>query len=304
MKRILITGIDGFFGRNLVHRWLNQYELIGIDLPPQLFNEDSETLAWHHSINHVDLREDPSYYKDIMVGVDTVIHCAAKTRIDPSWAEFPDYYTTNITASQQLLKVSQELGVKKFIYFSSSSVYGNNGTDCQTEDSPLCPSSPYAVSKMAAEYALRAQAMKGDTELIIVRPFTMYGPFMRTGTYSLVIAKFIKAFINDVPLLLEGTGNQTRDFIHVDDAINALELIMEYGNHGDVFNIGTGQSVTIKQLANVVSSKQILAPSRTGAIGTTCADISKLTNLGYEPKIQVLKWLTDHLNDIKLNTLP
>ena len=303
MKRILITGIDGFFGRNLVQRWIDQYDLIGIDLPPQLFDEDSHTLAWYQSINHIDLREDPAYYKDVMVGVDTVIHCAAKTRIDPSWNEFPDYYTTNITASQQLLKTSQELGVKKFIYFSSSSVYGNNGTDVQSEDSPMCPTSPYAVSKMAAEYALKAQALKGDTELIIVRPFTMYGPFMRGGKYSLVIAKFIKAYIDNVPLMLEGSGTQTRDFTHVDDAIAALELIMEYGEHGDVFNIGTGRSVTIKELADVVSHKQIIAPSRTGAIGTTCADISKLTNLGYEPKIQVLEWLTNHLQEIKLNTL-
>jgi UDP-glucose 4-epimerase len=303
MKRILITGIDGFFGRNLVQTWLDKYELIGIDLPPQLFDEDSQTLAWYQSINHIDLREDPAYYKDVLLGVDTVIHCAAKTRIDPSWAEFADYYTTNITASQQLLKSCQELGIKKFIYFSSSSVYGNNGTDIQSEDSPMFPTSPYAVSKMAAEYALKAQALKGDTELIIVRPFTMYGPFMRTGTYSLVIAKFIKAYINNVPLVLEGTGNQTRDFIHVTDAIAALELIMEYGNHGDVFNIGTGNSVTIKELADVVSPRQIIAPARTGAIGRTCADISKLTNLGYEPKIQVLEWLTDHLREIKLNTL-
>lgn len=303
MKRILITGIDGFFGRNLVEHWLNKYELIGIDLPPQLFDEDSQTLSWYQSINHIDLREDSNYYKDLLEGVDTVIHCAAKTRIDPSWNEFYDYYNTNISASQKLLKVSQEMGVKKFVYFSSSSVYGNNGTICQTEDSPMCPSSPYAVSKMAAEYALKAQALKGETELIIVRPFTMYGPFMRTGTYSLVIAKFIKAYLNNVPLVLEGTGSQTRDFVHVSDAIQALELIMEHGSHGDVFNIGTGNSVTIKQLADIVSPKQILAPARTGAIGITCADISKLTNLGYEPKIQVLEWLSNHLQQLKINTL-
>lgn len=303
MKRILITGIDGFFGRNLVLSWLDKYELIGIDLPPRLFDEDKDTLDWYHSINHIDLREDPNYYKDVMVGVDTVIHCAAKTRIDPSWNEFPDYYTTNITASQQLFKACQELGIKKFVYFSSSSVYGNNGTDTQQEDSPLCPSNPYAVSKMAAEYALKAQALKGTTELIIVRPFTMYGPFMSTGTYSLVIAKFIKAYLNDVPVVLEGTGNQTRDFVHVSDAITALELIMEHGHHGDVFNIGTGHSVTIKELADIVTTKQILAPGRTGAINRTCADITRLTNLGYEPKIQVLEWLTNHLKEIKLNTL-
>jgi len=300
MQRILITGIDGFFGRNLVKRWMNKHELIGIDLPPDLFNQTSDLVKWHHSINHIDLRDDSSYYKFLLADVDVVIHCAAKTRIDPSWAEYPDYYNTNITASQSLFKACQEAGVKKFVYFSSSSVYGNSDKETQSETDPVRPTSPYAVSKAAAEMALLAQALKGKTELIIVRPFTMYGEYMNFSTYSLVIAKFLKALSNDEPLMLEGNGSQRRDFIHADDAIDALDLIVEHGHHGDVFNIGTGRTVTIKELADTVSSKQILAPSRTGAVQSTCADISKLTRLGYQPKVLILEWLTKQVAEYKL----
>lgn len=298
MKRILITGIDGFFGRNLASQWMNKYDLIGIDLP-KLYEDDE--LPWSNSVNHCDLREHSSNYSELFEGVHTVVHCAARTRIDASWNEYDDYYLTNIAASQRTFAAAQKAGCKKFIYFSSSSVYGNNGQAVQTEDGPLNPSSPYAVSKLAAEWALKVQAQQGVTELIIVRPFTMYGEHMAFGTYSLAIAKFLKAAAKDEPIIIEGTGEQRRDFVCATDAIDALELILEHGHHGDVFNIGTGQSVSIKQLADAVTHKQVKAPDRVGAVTTTCADISKLAALGYKPKVQVLEWLTNTAKEFKIN---
>lgn len=299
MKRILVTGVNGFVGRNIVKQWLNKYELIGIDLP----EVEVQDAKWSGSINHVDIRDNSSYYKELLVGVDTVIHLAAKTRIDPSWTEYYDYYYTNIAASQSVFAACQEAGVKQFIYFSSSSVYGNNGQMVQTEGGHLEPSSPYAVSKLAAEWALKAQALKGDTELIVVRPFTMYGDYMNYGRYSLAIAKFLKAAANGQPLIIEGTGSQRRDFVHVDDAIAALELIMKHGRHGDVYNIGTGRSVSVQELADAVSSKQVRAPARTGAVEITCADISKLTALGYKPKVDILQWLTMQVKESKIKEI-
>jgi UDP-glucose 4-epimerase len=134
-----------------------------------------------------------------------------------------------------------------------------------------------------------------------VRPFTMYGDYMNFGTYSLVIAKFVKALEKDVPLLLEGGGTQERDFVHAHDAIRALELIMEHGRHGDIFNIGTGKTVTVKEIADLVSHKQVIGPERTGAIQRTCADITRLQQLGYTPKIELLDWLTKYIADFKIN---
>ena len=95
--------------------------------------------------------------------------------------------------------------------------------------------------------------------------------------------------------MLDGGGYQTRDFVHVSDAIDALELVMLKGTHNEAYNIGSGKVVSIKQLADCVSKKQVITPLRVGAVQTTHADISKLSALGYTPKVQVLEWLTQHM---------
>jgi UDP-glucose 4-epimerase len=301
MKRILITGIDGFVGRNLVDAWMRKYDLIGLDLPPDLFtNEHPDLVKWHHSINQADIREDSSYYEFLLKDVDVVIHCAARTRIPSSWNEYEDYYNTNIVGSHRLLEASQRYGVKKFIYFSSSSVYGNGINHASKETDSLHPTNPYAVSKAAAEMALTVQSIKGLTELIIVRPFTMYGEHMNYGKYSLAIAKFLRMAQEGKPLMIDGTGEQRRDFVHVSDAIRALELIMEHGKNSDIYNIGTGQTASVQELADAVSSRQVRVPDRIGAVATTCADITRLQELGYQPTVKVLDWLTSRVKELNI----
>ena len=303
--RILITGANGFFGRNLCRAWKDQHDLLLTDLPPELFAIQTKEPynTDKHNWFHCDIRDSAYVVNDHLKNIDMVIHLAAKTRIDPSWNEFESYYNTNITASQTLYQIAQNNGVKKFIYFSSSSVYGNSLNKQQSETDLLSPTNPYAVSKMAAEAALGVQSMKGGTELIIVRPFTMYGDFMSYGTYSLAIARFLKALERGQPIIIEGGGTQTRDFVHASDAIAALELIMEHGKNGDVFNIGTGTTTSIKTLADIVSEQQVQASARIGAVKRTCANIEKLQSLGYQPKIKIKEWLTERVKEIKLNEL-
>lgn len=288
----MITGACGFLGRNLVRHLQPKHELVLLDLID----------AWETSsiVHHVDVAKELSKVDELMQGVDIVLHLANRARIDPSWNEYSDYYETNITGSQRVFSAAQRAGAKKFVYISSSSVYGNNGCTPQSEADPLCPTNPYAVSKMAAEWALKAQAQKGDTELIIVRPFTMYGNFMTRGPYSLVISKFIVAWLMDQPLELHGGGLQTRDFLHASDAVKAMDLIIDKGKNGDVFNLGSGTSVSIKELADIVSTNQIVTEDRVGAVSCTCADISKLRSLGFNPKVDVRQWLTDAVKDLKL----
>jgi UDP-glucose 4-epimerase len=288
----MITGACGFLGRNLVRHLQSNHELVLLDLID----------AWETSsiIHHVDVARELATVDALMEGVDIVLHLANRARIDPSWNDYADYYETNITGSQNVLAAAQRAGVKKFIYISSSSVYGNNGCTPQKETDPLCPTNPYAVSKMAAEWALRAQAQKGDTELIIVRPFTMYGNFMTRGPYSLVISKFIVAWLTEKPLELHGGGLQTRDFLHASDAVKAMELIIDHGKNGEVFNLGSGVSVSIKDLADIVSDRQTITEHRVGAVDCTCADITSLRALGFEPKVDVKQWLTDAVKDLKL----
>jgi len=179
-------------------------------------------------------------------------------------------------------------------------VYGNNGTETQTEDSPLIPTNPYAVSKMSAEHALKVQSLMAKTELVIVRPFTMYGDYMNLGPDALVIGKFIKARDQGEPLQLDGGGTQTRDFLHASDAVAGMKIIVEQGEHGEIYNLGTGQRVTIKQLADIISPRQVVTPQRRGHVERTQADITKLSKLGYEPKVFVLDWLTELMSYSKV----
>lgn len=301
--KILIIGAAGFFGRNLSYVYKDLHDISCIDLPLDLFG-DRKDFYDQFDVAGVDIQDDLWQVKQRMMGCDVVIHLANKTRISPSWQDYEEYYKMNIGTSQKVFALAQTLGVKKFIYFSSSSVYGNNGWVPNKETDPLNPTSPYAISKMAAEAALTAQVsrLQKSTELIIVRPFTMYGPFMETGKYALVISKFIEAAQSGNPLLLDATGSQTRDFIHVKDAISALSLIIEHGKGGDIYNIGSGEAVSIRELADIVSSKQVHAPPRIGHVEHTLADMSKLKDLGWKPSIDVKTWLTNLVADLNINT--
>lgn len=292
MTRIMITGVNGFFGRNLVQAWKDRYELTGLDYEGNANSTKEPFDPWHRNVILQDLTKDSAI--PALDNQDIVVHLAAKTRITPSWNNIASYYETNITASQQLFRRCQQQGVKRFIYFSSSSVYGNRWSKIN-ESNELRPTNPYAVSKAAAEMALSVQAQLGDTELIIVRPFTMYGDYMNFGEGALAIAKFIMAREKDEPLLIEGHGKKERDFVHASDAVRALELIIERGQHKDIFNIGTGSYTSIKDIANTVSHKQVIVPDRQGAIDRTWADISKIQAFGYQPSVDLLEWLAVYL---------
>lgn len=304
--KILITGACGFLGRNLV-KYLAGFgdELLLTDLPPLLFDDDVPKEGWwmDQKIIHCDIDRDLAGFTRYINGIDTVIHLANRTRIPPSWIDYEEYYQTNIGSTQRLFELCQLKGVKRFIYVSSSSVYGNNSTDSQTEDSTLMPTNPYAVSKMAAEWALRVQVQQGTTELIIVRPFTMYGDFMDQGPDGLVIAKFLTALERDEPLIVHGTGEQRRDFLHSSDAVHGLKLIIDYGRPGDVYNLGSGVTVSINELADIVGQPTVKTNDRLGAVAVTNANINKLKSLGYMPQVSVTKWLTDKVKEIKLRKL-
>jgi len=294
MKRILITGAAGFLGRNLTHYLKDKYQLVLVDQDPERWtNFQLEPHDPTIKIEYADLNDDLFVYAALLDKVDVVIHCANRARIDPSWLEYQQYYQTNIGDTHKFFQLCQEHNIKKFIYVSSSSVYGNNGQEVQTEDGALNPSSPYAVSKLAAEWALRVQSQKAwITELIIVRPFTMYGAYMDYSDRALMIPRYMKALVDGNPLFLHGDGLQRRDFVHASDAVQAIELLIEKGQRDEIYNIGSGTSTGIKEIADVISMKQVKVPDRMGQVRSTLADITKLQKLGYEPKVNVVEWIS------------
>jgi len=269
---ILITGSKGFFGQQLVNR-----------IKPTGFK-----------IREVDLADGKNYRslseKDLK-DVRYVVHLANSARIMPSWKEPAHYYTNNLIDTTTFFNTCQNAGVEKFLYFSSSSVYGNNGEEYQSEDHLLCPTNPYALSKMSAEHSLRMFADK--TKLIIARPFTMYGETMPLVNNALVVGKFIHAYKNNKPLTIDGNGQQKRDFISVDDAVDSVLLLLELANEG-TYNIGTGKSISILDLANLFDCPTMFGPNGRGVEYNTCADISKLKKLGFEPATDLITWILEH----------
>lgn len=288
IMNILITGAKGFLGRNLsTHLRNSEHRLILADL------------LGSNDVTEIDVNQEHRRLAQLMTSVDVVIHAANLARINPSWENFESYYNTNISGSQRVFAVAQQKQVKKFIYISSSSVYGNIPGPQKETDIPI-PTNPYGVSKLAAEHALRVQSQQGCTELIIVRPFCMYGEFMDRGSNALVLSKFLTAWVEGQSLVLDGGGQQTRDFIHASDAVKGLMTIIQHGTHGSTFNLGSGATTSIKQLADIISDKQTIGPSRIGNVTCTHADISMLRNLGFDPRVDVCEWLTNAVKDIKL----
>ena len=269
---ILITGSKGFFGKQLIER-----------LKPVNFK-----------IRQIDL-EDGKNYRNLtekdLKDVRYVVHLANSARIMPSWNNPAHYYTNNLCDTTNFFITCQKAGVEKFMYFSSSSVYGNNGEEYQSEHHELCPTNPYALSKMAAEHSLRLY--EEATKLIIVRPFTMYGETMPLVNNALVIGKWIQAHKTSKAITIDGNGQQKRDFISVDDSVDVVLLLLELANSG-TYNMGTGKSISMLDLSELFDSPIQFGPQRRGPEYNTCADISKLTALGFKPSMDVMNWILGH----------
>jgi UDP-glucose 4-epimerase len=124
--------------------------------------------------------------------------------------------------------------------------------------------------------------------------------WIRMGKSDPKIARFLEAWVQSAPLMLDGGGTQTRDFIHASDAVKGLMLICTQSKHGDVYNLGSGKTVSIKTLADIVSSQQQPGPPRVGNVECTWADITQLESLGFTPKVDVQQWLTNAVADIKV----
>lgn len=283
MQRILVTGAVGFVGSILIPKLIQAgYSVTGLDrLPGSDIVLDCADLTVEQLVNY-----------------DSVIHLANTARIEPSWISPSTYFDNNVSKTVDLFLKCQLAGIKRFFYFSSSSVYGNNGTQLQKEGSILVPTSPYAVSKMTAEQTLTLYSQRDTTtSLVIIRPFTMYGSTMAVDTNALAIGKFVRSYVRDDPLVIQGSGNQKRDFLHVDEAAEAMLLLLKYVKFSDVYNLGSGHSVSINNIAEVISNKKRFVPPRPGPDYDTCADITKIQKLGFSPKIQVLEWLRKQKQD-------
>jgi UDP-glucose 4-epimerase len=260
LSRVLVTGGAGFIGSHLVTELMNKgYSIVVLD---NLHSGKIDNLREVSSRNGFKLVRgdvrDRAAVRDAVKDVDAVVHLAALIDVEESVKNPVETYDVNVTGTLNVLLEAVRKGVKRFIYASSTAVYGEANPLPLREDYPPRPESPYGASKASAECFCEAFSRSFGLNTLVLRFFNVYGPGQESNPYSGVVTKFLKNASNGNPLIIYGDGKQTRDFIYIDDVVKAITLALEDDKgSGEIFNVCAGRPVTINELASLV--KKILA---------------------------------------------
>ena len=292
MKRTVVTGGAGFIGSHLAEELASRgYYVVILDDLSTGRTENIEVLLQNKDVQFVQgsITNLPLLHK-LFQGVESVFHQAAIPSVPRSIENPLLSHEVNVTGTLNVLLAARDNHVKKVIYASSSSVYGDTPTLPKREDMPPNPQSPYAVTKLAGEYYCRAFQEVYGLPSVCLRYFNVYGPRQDPNSqYAAVIPRFISRVSQGEPPVIYGDGEQTRDFTFVRDAVEANILAAESEATG-VFNTGRGEKISINQLAELIITlagsnlKPVHSTPRPGDIGHSLADISKAKAFGYTPR--------------------
>lgn len=302
-KHYLVTGGAGFIGSHLIRNLLKE-EAIKVtcldNFDPfyprrlKLLNIADFETNLNFSLLDIDLATASlSQLEDaIPEPVDGVIHLAAKAGVRPSISDPLAYEQTNILGTQKLLDFAVQKKVKRFVFASSSSVYGINERLPWKEDEMLMPISPYAMTKLSGEMAGHVYQKLYGLPFIALRFFTVYGPGQRP---DLAIHRFTKAILKDEPIAMYGDGSTSRDYTYVEDTVQGILGAIDYNKPGfEIINLGNNYTVSLKELIagieEVVGKKATIKqlPEQPGDVPRTFADISKAKSLlNYQPKTEL-----------------
>ena len=289
----LVTGAAGFIGSNLVDYLLKHgHSVVCVD------NESANNEKFHWSDKTINVSADITDYKgmkNIMTNVDYVFHLAAESRLQPSIENPIQAVQKNCVGTTVMLQCAREAGVKRFVYSSTSSGYGNNPYP-NVETQPDDCLNPYSASKVSGEKFCKMYTDLYGLETVVLRYFNVFGDRSpQRGQYAPVIGIFQRQRDAGEPLTIVGDGSQRRDFVHVEDVARAnyLAAILPLkGHEGEVFNVGTGSAYSIQQIADAISDDQVYIDKRTGEMETTFADITKIGEvIGWKPEIDVIDWI-------------
>jgi len=302
--RVLVTGGAGFIGGHIVDRLMaDGYEVRVLDnlSTGKLSNIRKHLGSRRFQFIKGDIT-DQSVLRKVLNGVKVVFHEAAQANITASVRDPLPTNDVNTTGTLRLLKISADKRVRRLIYASSSSIYGETGEQPVKEDAAQQPVSPYAVSKLAAEKYCLCYDHLGEVEAVALRYFNVYGPRQSYGPYTGVMTGFLERLRRNQPLVIYGDGEQTRDFVNVLDVVQANMAAMNVEEvAGEAFNIGTGQRTSINRLAEIfiqASGKKDLplthAPARSGDVRHSYADIEKARRvLSYSPNVTLAKYINE-----------
>jgi UDP-glucose 4-epimerase len=305
MMKVLITGGSGFIGSNLARYLVDQaYDVVILDNLSSGFRCNVEGLP------QVDFLEGDirnyDFVKRAAHGAEIIFHLAASVGNTRSIQHPFDDSESNVLGTLNNLEAARPLGVRKIVYSSSAGIFGELKTLPIQEDHPVEPDSPYGVSKLAGEKMCLAYAKLYDLEAVALRYFNVYGPGQRYDAYGNVIPIFAHAISKSQPLTIFGDGEQTRDFINVNDVVQAnVKAALTYGLSG-AFNLGSGSRVTINWLAKTmvelsgVDLTVVHGAQRPGDVRHSLADTTAAKEaFGFEAIVPLREGLAEYMDWVR-----
>ena len=294
--KILVTGGAGFIGSHIAEYLVQRGD--DVTILDNLNTGKKKNLAKiNDKINFVngDIR-DYKLLEELVHDTSGVFHEAALASVQDSFNMKDEYIDVNVNGTENILKLGKEYGFK-IVYASSSSVYGNPNKIPIKESDDRKPINPYAQTKLEDEYLAKKYSEMG-VSVIGLRYFSVFG-HRQSKEYAGVIKLFLEKIKQETSPKINGDGLQTRDFVHIDDVVRANILAMESNIKHEFFNVGTGNSISILDLANVIINasrlylEPIHGPELSGDVRETQADITLIRkSLNWEPKIRLDDWLT------------
>ena len=303
MSRILITGAAGFIGSHACRVFLDRGWLVtGLDNFDPFYDRTIKEQGLAEVADEPGFRfvegdvRDTATVNAVLKGVDVVLHLAARAGVRPSIEDPESYVSVNVGGTATLLEVCNKLGIKRFVFGSSSSVYGDSTPVPFREDAPAVdPISPYAATKRAGELHCKVYGHLHGFRIAALRFFTVYGPRQRP---DLAIHKFARLMSTGTPVIQFGDGSSERDYTHIDDIIQgtaaAVDWAMQEVPAFEVFNLGESKTTRLADLIEMIGDavqiepKIEIQPAAPGDVRRTFADISKARRvLGYDPQISI-----------------
>ena len=296
--KIIVTGGAGFIGSHLCDKYVKEgYKVLCLDnfINGNLMNIRHLLSSRNFKLINGDIR-DFDLLEKITRDVDAIFHLAAQIHVDRSIIEPRMTYEINVLGTQNILEAARMFDVNKVIHASTSEVYGSALYAPMDEQHPLSAPHPYGASKVAADRMCHAYIQTYGMNICIMRPFNIYGPRQKDSGYGGAISLFTKRVLSNLPPIIYGDGEQTRDYTYVEDIVAAYDLILNYDKPlTNPINFGTGNEIKIIDLANLIiklSNKEgIIKPvhiePRPGEVQRLIADISKAREIGWEPRYSI-----------------
>ncbi len=310
MKSLLVTGGCGFIGSHFIRRYLANH--------PDCRLQNLDKLTYSGNLqNTQDFKDHKNYQfaegdvcdskkvESVVSKADAIVHFAAETHVDRSIESAGDFIATNVEGTRVLLDAARKHQIKRFLHISTDEVYGSVPEGSVTEDAPLKPNSPYAASKAAADLLIRSYRETYGYPIMIARSTNNYGPYQYPEK---VIPLFITNLLENKKMPLYSRGENRRDWIFVEDNVRALELILERGEEGRIYNVGGGNDTANIDLARLIArlmgsdekSIQNVA-DRPGHDLRYSVDWSRVRALGFQPQTSLedglhktIEWYRSH----------